>query len=73
LQLFSILRDKLPPELKGKTIMHLNEGSTIEDLLKELDITRKVVLSLNDVQESDHSRQLFDGDIVKIFSSVGGG
>ncbi len=53
--------------------MHLNEGSTIEDLLKELDITRKVVLSLNDVQESDHSRQLFDGDIVKIFSSVGGG
>jgi sulfur carrier protein ThiS len=73
LQLFSILRDKLPPELKGKTIMHLNEGSTIEDLLKELDITRKVVLSVNDVQESDHSRQLYDGDIVKIFSSVGGG
>jgi sulfur carrier protein ThiS len=73
LQLFSILRDKLPPELKGKTIMHLKEGSTIEDLLKELDITRKVVLSVNDVQESDHSRQLFDGDIVKIFSSVGGG
>jgi sulfur carrier protein ThiS len=73
LQLFSILRDKLPPELKGKTIMYLNEGSTIEDLLKELDITRKVVLSVNDVQESDHSRQLYDGDIVKIFSSVGGG
>ena len=73
MQLFSILRDKLPPELKGKTIMHLKERSTIEDLLKELDITRKVVLSVNDVQESDHSRQLYDGDIVKIFSSVGGG
>ncbi len=53
--------------------MHLNEGSTIEDLLKELDITRKVVISVNDVQESDLSRQLFDGEKVKIFSSVGGG
>ncbi len=73
MQLFSILRDKLPPELKGRTIMHLNEGSTIEDLLKELDITRKVVISVNDVQESDLSRQLFDGEKVKIFSSVGGG
>jgi len=53
--------------------MHLNEGSTIEDLLKELEITRKVVISVNDIQESDHSRQLYDGEKVMIFSSVGGG
>ena len=73
LQLFSILRDKLPPELKGRTIMHLNEGATLIDLLMELGITRKVVISVNDVQETDHSRQLMDGEKVMIFSSVGGG
>ena len=53
--------------------MHLNEGATLIDLLKELEITRKVVISVNDVQETDHSRQLIDGEKVMIFSSVGGG
>ncbi|MEE8355811.1 MAG: MoaD/ThiS family protein, partial [Anaerolineales bacterium] len=73
LQLFSILRDKLPPELKGQTIMHLNEGATLKDLLQELKITRKVAISVDDIQETDHTRQLVDGERVKIFSSVGGG
>ncbi len=73
LQLFSILRDKLPPELKGQTIMHLNEGATLKDLLRELKITRKVAISVDDIQETDHTRQLVDGERVKIFSSVGGG
>ncbi len=73
LQLFSILRDKLPPELKGRTIMHLNEGAMLQDLLHELEITRKVVISVNDIQETDHSRQLNDGDVVMLFSSVSGG
>ncbi len=73
LQLFSILRDNLPPELKGRTIMHLNEGATLINLLEELEIKRKVVISVNDIQETDHSRQLIDGEKVMIFSSVGGG
>jgi sulfur carrier protein ThiS len=73
LQLFSILRDKLPPELKGQTIMHLNEGATLKDLLEELKITRKVAISVDDIQETDHKRKLVDGERVKIFSSVGGG
>ena len=53
--------------------MHLKEWATLKDLLGELEINRKVTISVNGVQELDHSRQLFDGDIVKIFSSVGGG
>lgn len=73
LQLFSILRDKLPPELKGKTTMHLKEGATLKDLLGELEINRKVTISVNGLQETDLSQQLYDGDIVKIFSSVSGG
>jgi sulfur carrier protein ThiS len=53
--------------------MHLTEGANLQDLLHVLEITRKVVISVNDVQESDLSRQLLDGEKVKIFSSVGGG
>ena len=73
LQLFSILRDILPPELKGRTVIQLNEGSTLKDLLSELDINRRVAISVNDEYERDRSRKLEDGDQVKIFTSVGGG
>jgi thiamine biosynthesis protein ThiS len=73
LQLYSILREKLPAEAKGRTILKLDEGATLTDLLKQLGIKRRVVISVNDVQESDRSVQLTDGDEVKIFSSVSGG
>ena len=73
LQLFSILRGILPPELKGRTVIQLNEGSTLKDLLSELDINRRVAISVNDKHERDRSRVLEDGDQVKIFTSVGGG
>ena len=73
LQLYSILRELLPTEAKGRTILHLDEAATLADLLNELDITRKVVISVNGVHEVDPSRQLTEGDEVKIFSSVSGG
>jgi thiamine biosynthesis protein ThiS len=73
LQLYSILRDKLPPEVKGRAVMRLDEAATLADLLGELDIKRRVVISVNDEHETDKSRQLQDGDQVKIFSSVSGG
>ena len=73
LQLFSILRDLLPPEKKGKTTLQLAEGSTLMDLLNELDINRRVAISVNGNQENDHNRELVDGDEIKIFTSVGGG
>jgi len=73
LQLFSVLREKLPPEVKGKTVLHLEDGFTINDILKKLDITRKVVISVNGEQVSDRHYQLNDGDEVKLFSSISGG
>ena len=73
LQLYSILREKLPPEANGQAVLQLNDGASLQDLLDELDITRKVVISVNDDHESDMSRQLHDGDKVKIFSSISGG
>ena len=73
LQLYSVLRDKLPAEAKGRAEFQLNDGASLQDLLNELEITRKVVISINGDHESEMSRQLQDGDRVKIFSSIGGG
>jgi sulfur carrier protein ThiS len=73
LQLYSILREKLPADAKGRAVLKLNDGTTISELLVELGIERKVAISVNGVHETDNSRQLKDGDKVKIFSSVSGG
>ena len=73
LQLYSILREKLPAEAKGRAVLHFDEGTTLADLLKELGIERRVVISVNDIQETDRSRPLRDGDKIRIFSSISGG
>jgi sulfur carrier protein ThiS len=53
--------------------LKLEEGTTLADLLNELGIERKVVISGNDAHESDRLRQLHDGDKVMTFTSVSGG
>jgi len=73
IQLYSILREKLPIDSRGRTILQMEDGATIADLLTELGIDRKVVISINGIHETEKSLQLNDGDNVKIFSSVSGG
>jgi molybdopterin converting factor small subunit len=73
LQLFSILREALPSESKGRAVLELEEGASLVNVLEELGIKRRVVISVNSVLERDHTRQLRDGDEVKIFLSVSGG
>lgn len=73
LQLYSILREKLPPEAKGRTVLRLDKEATLADVLVEIGIKRKVVISVNGVHQSDQSRRLRDGDVVKIFSAISGG
>jgi len=73
LQLYSILREKLPPEANGQTMLQIDEGTTLADILEELDIKRRVVMSVNGDHEPDHSCRLQGGDEVKIFSAVSGG
>ena len=73
LQLYSVLREKLPPEAKGNAVLQMVEGATIADLLGELGISRRVVISVNGEHQSDRSLRLLDGDEVKIFSSISGG
>ena len=70
LQLYSILREKLPPEANGKAVLQLKDGARLQDLLDDLDITRRVVVSVNENHEADMSLRLQEGDRVKIFSSI---
>lgn len=72
-QLYSILREKLPAGARGRTVLRFEGGATLADVLRELDINRRVVISVNGEHEADDARPLDDQDEVKIFSSVGGG
>ena len=73
LQLYSILREKLPAGAKGRADLQVEAGTTLVDLLEEFGITRRVVISVNSEHETDRSRKLQDGDEIKIFSSISGG
>jgi molybdopterin converting factor small subunit len=72
-RLYSILREKLPPEAEGRATLTLKEGATITDLLDAMDIERNVVVSVNGEHERDLDQPLKDEDLVRLFSSVSGG
>lgn len=72
-RLYSILRERLPPEAKGRAMVDLEQGATIANLLEAMEIDRNVVVSLNGRHERDHDQQLKPGDLVRLFSSVSGG
>ena len=71
--LFSVFREKLPREARGRTTIELAQDGTLNDLLAKLDITIQATCSVNGQIEYDQSRQLKDGDEVQIFRPVGGG
>jgi len=73
LQLYSILREKLPSGAQGRVVMQMDRGVTLDDLLDELDISRRVVISVNGDHETNRTRELQDGDEIRIFSSISGG
>ena len=59
---------------KKKQIMDFEDGTTISDVIKALDIDEEEVsiLLLNGM-DGPSDRQLKDGDIVALFPPVGGG
>lgn len=71
--LFSVFRDKLPPENRGRTTLDLPEGATIQDALQRLDIQIHAVVSLNGQIEMDFTTVLKDGDEMQVFRPIGGG
>lgn len=70
---YGVLRDKLPPESKGKATLELPDGSTIQDVLERLGINTMIKASVNEELVRDLSNPLNDGDWLQLFRPVGGG
>jgi molybdopterin converting factor small subunit len=72
-RLYSILREKLPAEARGRATLQLEEGTTVAAIIEQFEIERRVVVGVNGAYERDHLRPVQDGDEVMIFSAVSGG
>lgn len=72
-KLYGLLRDKLPREAKGQSVIELPPHSTVQDLLTTLQINSMVKTAINDVLVRDLQHELQDGDDVQFFRPVGGG
>ena len=71
--LFSVFREKLPREKRGRTTVELPENGSLKDLLEKLDIHITATCSVNGQLVYDQTTQLNEGDEVQIFRPVGGG
>ena len=72
LTLHGILRDYLPKKAKGKTSLTLPEGTTIEEVVQQLEIKQNVSAAVNG-QEVETSRVLRDGEELHLFRHIAGG
>lgn len=59
---------------KKTQIMEVNEGTTISDIIKALNIDEdEVAIMLLNGRDGPSNRELKDGDVVSIFPPIGGG
>ena len=65
----------LPPDLMGKEKLEMEEGATVGDLLKMLNIPDelKIVVILNGISCFDKERALKEGDVLALFPLMAGG
>ena len=71
--LHGALRDKLPPEAKGRAILHFEEGATTSTLISQLSLRGHIQIALNQDLIENHDTILHDGDTIEIFRPAAGG
>ena len=70
--LHGILRDYLPRKAKGKTTLNVPEGTTIDDIIQQLEIKQNVSAAVNGVEvETGHVLQ--EGEKLDMFRVIAGG
>lgn len=70
--LHGILRDYLPKKAKGKTTLELPSGTTINDVVRQLNIKQNVSAAINGAEvETGHTLQ--DGEELHLFRFIAGG
>jgi sulfur carrier protein ThiS len=74
-KLMASLRNKLPPEARGSTVLDLRPGTTVAVALAQLGIAEPHVhaVMVNDAVEPDRQRPLADGDALVVLPPVAGG
>jgi molybdopterin converting factor small subunit len=74
-KLMGMLRSKLPPEARGRTVLELDPGATVADVLARLGVADGPVhaVLVNDTPEHDRQRPLADGDALVLLPPVAGG
>lgn len=73
IRLYGILREKLPPEANGRSVLTIPEHSTITAVLNELSLHRHIQVAINDEIEDNLDTLLQDGDRLDIFRPSAGG
>lgn len=71
--LYAIMRELLPKEARGKTVLELPEGSTLADARACLNLPAAAVCAVNGQVERDDCRVLREGDTLGVFKAAGGG
>ncbi len=71
--LHSILREKLPPEARGRAVLDFAEGARVEDVFRRLDLPESVVWAINEEMTRDRERRLQDGDTLRFLRPGAGG
>jgi sulfur carrier protein ThiS len=71
--LHSILREKLPPEMRGRTVLDLPPGSQVKDIFAQLDIPQQVAWAVNGSIAHALDQVLKEGDEVRVFRIGAGG
>ena len=71
--LHSVLREKLPPETKGRVEIEMAEGATAAELFELLGLPVYVAWALNGSIQRDRKMILQHGDEVRVFRQGAGG
>ena len=69
----SILRERLPPEAKGRATLELPEQSNLADIAERFDIRHRAIFTVNGKVEVDMARPLQEGDQVAVYVTSAGG
>ena len=72
-RLYGVLREKLPAEDHGRTMLELPEGATVDDVLTRLGVTGHFHVSVNEEMVDDRETVLRDGDQVDVLPPTAGG
>ena len=70
--LHGILRDYLPRKAKGKTTLDLPTGTSIDDIVQQLEIKQNVSAAVNG-NEVENNHILQDGEELHLFRFIAGG